>query len=154
MKSLLRRLPRSKSKSRRTGNTTTTSSTEVQNTKQDDLRVPKIDPADLKVQRNSVMFSVSPASRMVGKVWNLTKVTVREKASQSELQNLCRVSHPHILLLMGVSEDQDLGLQLVFQHVALGSLHHWLHVQVREQSRYIYFVSGIVEGPTQGYGAR
>ena len=135
MKSLLRRLPRSKSKSRRTENTTSSHSstgTEVQNTKQDDLRVPKIDPADLKVQRNSVMFPVSPASRMVGKVWNLTKVTVRERASQSELQNLCRVSHPHILLLMGVSEDQDLGLQLVFQHVALGSLHHWLHVQVRE----------------------
>ena len=84
-----------------------------------------------QVQRNSVVFPVSPDSRMVGKVWNLTKVTVRERATQSELQNLCRVSHPHILLLMGVSEHQELGLQLVFQHVALGSLHHWLHVQVR-----------------------
>ena len=89
------------------------------------------------------MFPVGPEGacegRMVGKVWNLTKVTVRERASQSELQNLCRVSHPHILLLMGVSDDdKDLGLQLVFQHVALGSLHHWLHVQVREQSRYLY----------------
>ena len=81
------------------------------------------------------MFPVGPPggdSRMVGKVWNLTKVTVRERASQAELHNLCRVSHPHILLLMGVSDEdqEDLGLQLVFQHVALGSLHHWLHVQV------------------------
>ena len=48
MKSLLRRLPRSKSKSRRNENTTTTSA-ETQNTKQDDLRVPKIEAADLKV---------------------------------------------------------------------------------------------------------
>ena len=149
MKSLLRRLPRSKSKSRSCSNT------ETQNTKQDDLRVPKIEPADLKVggdsqnwereswsnlsfqlARNSVMFPVCPDSRMVGKVWNLTKVTVRERAPQSELQNLCRVSHPHILLLMGVSDDKDLGLQLVFQHVALGSLHHWLHVQVRHCQKY------------------
>ena len=55
MKSLLRRLPRSKSKSRRSENTTTSGGGggggggEAQNSKLDDLRVPKIDPADLKV---------------------------------------------------------------------------------------------------------
>ena len=81
--------------------------------------------------RNCLVFPVADQGRMVGKLWNLTKVTVREEARQEELQNLCRVSHPSILLLMGVSQDRDLGLQLVFQHVALGSLHHWLHVQVR-----------------------
>ena len=79
--------------------------------------------------RNSFVFPLGDG-RMVGKLWNLTKVTVRENASKSELQSLCRISHPSILLLMGVSQDQALGLQLVFQHVALGSLHHWLHVQV------------------------
>ena len=67
-------------------------------------------------------------------MWNLTKVTVKEKSIKKELENLCRVSHPGILLLMAVCQDQDdqddLGLQLVFQHVPLGSLHHWLHVQV------------------------
>ena len=72
--------------------------------------------------------------RMVGKMWNLTKVTVKEKSSKKELENLCRVSHPGILLLMAVCQEEDdqedLGLQLVFQHVPLGSLHHWLHVQV------------------------
>ena len=52
MKSLLRRLPRSKSKSRRAENTTSAAAAggaEAQNTKQDDLRVPKIETADLKV---------------------------------------------------------------------------------------------------------
>ena len=81
--------------------------------------------------RNCLVFPVGKQGWMVGKLWNLTKVTGREQAKQKELENLCRVSHPSILLLMGVSQDQDLGLQLVFQHVALGSLHHWLHVQVR-----------------------
>ena len=74
------------------------------------------------------------AGRMVGKMWNLTKVTVKEKSDKKELENLCRVSHPGILLLMAVCQEpdhqDDLGLQLVFQHVPLGSLHHWLHVQV------------------------
>ena len=52
MKSLLRRLPRSKSKSRRSENPTTSGGGgggEAQNSKLDDLWVPKIDPADLKV---------------------------------------------------------------------------------------------------------
>ena len=54
MKSLLRRLPRSKSKSRRSENPSTSGGGgggggEAQNSKLDDLRVPKIDPADLKV---------------------------------------------------------------------------------------------------------
>ena len=50
MKSLLRRLPRSKSKSRRSENTTSGGGgTENQNNKLDDLRVPKIETADLKV---------------------------------------------------------------------------------------------------------
>ena len=55
MKSLLRRLPRSKSKSRRSENTTSATagggagSSETQNNKLDDLRVPKIETADLKV---------------------------------------------------------------------------------------------------------
>ena len=78
-------------------------------------------------------------SRLVGKLWNLTKVTVKEEADPRELENLCRVSHPNILLLMAVcpggdhdngDHDYDRGLQLVFQHAPLGSLHHWLHAQV------------------------
>ena len=76
--------------------------------------------------------------RLVGKLWNLTKVTVKEEADPRELENLCLVSHPNILLLMAVcpgdhdngDHDNDRGLQLVFQHAPLGSLHHWLHAQV------------------------
>ena len=82
-------------------------------------------------------------TRLVGKLWNLTKVTVKEEASTRELENLCLVSHPNILLLMAVcpgdhagdhsgdhAGDHHAGLQLVFQHAPLGSLHHWLHKQV------------------------
>ena len=74
-----------------------------------------------------------PRPRLVGKLWNLTKVTVKEEADTRELDNLCRVSHPNILLLMavaGADQDNGRGLQLVFQHAPLGSLHHWLHSQV------------------------
>ena len=46
MKNLLRRLPRSKSKSRRIE---TASESDVSKANQEDLRVPRIDPADLKV---------------------------------------------------------------------------------------------------------
>ena len=72
MKSLLRRLPRSKSKSRRAENSTiiTTTSTEAQNTKQDDLRVPKIEPADLKVgadgDRQTCNYLLSGAEKLRG----------------------------------------------------------------------------------------
>ena len=74
-------------------------------------------------------------TRLVGKLWNLTKVTVKEEADTRELENLCLVSHPNILLLMAVcpgdhTGDHHTGLQLVFQHAPLGSLHHWLHKQV------------------------
>ena len=93
--------------------------------------------------RNCLVFPAGQDSRMVGQLWNLTKVTVREQANLSELQNLCRVSHPSILLLMGVSQHPDLGLQLVFQHVALGSLHHWLHVQVKLDT-YLHCESRLV----------
>ena len=77
-----------------------------------------------------------PRPRLVAKLWNLTKVTVKEEADTRELENLCLVSHPNILLLMAVCPGhEDLGLQLVFQHAPLGSLHHWLHVQVSEALR-------------------
>ena len=75
-------------------------------------------------------------TRLVGKLWNLTKVTVKEEADTRELDNLCLVSHPNILLLMAVcpgdhtGDGDHTGLQLVFQHAPLGSLHHWLHKQV------------------------
>ena len=49
MKNLLRRLPRSKSKNRRTE---PASESDGIKANQDDLRVPRIDPADLKVCRN------------------------------------------------------------------------------------------------------
>ena len=74
--------------------------------------------------------------KMVGKLWNMTKVTVKENSSLTELDNLCKVSHPGILLLMAVCHHQDdderQQLQLVFQHVALGSLYHWIHVKVNK----------------------
>ena len=78
----------------------------------------------------------SARPRLVGKLWNLTKVTVKEEAEARELENLCLVSHPNILLLMAVCPVSP-GLQLVFQHAPLGSLHHWLHARVRPSYIYI-----------------
>ena len=99
--------------------------------------------------RNATVIPVSEVSdeagesarpRLVGKLWNLTKVTVKEEAEARELENLCLVSHPNILLLMAVcpmSPGAQPGLQLVFQHAPLGSLHHWLHARVRPSYIYI-----------------
>ena len=88
-----------------------------------------------QVVRNSAVYAVPEAAgagRLVTKAWHLTAVTVREGAGRAELAALCRVSHPGILLLMAVSPGPQDQLQLVFQHVPLGPLHHWLHVQVRD----------------------
>ena len=89
--------------------------------------------------RNSAVYAVPEAAgagRLVTKAWHLTAVTVREGAGRAELAALCRVSHPGILLLMAVSPGPQDQLQLVFQHVPLGPLHHWLHVQVRHTYRW------------------
>ena len=89
--------------------------------------------------RNSAVYAVPEAAgagRLVTKAWHLTAVTVREGTGRAELAALCRVSHPGILLLMAVSPGPQDQLQLVFQHVPLGPLHHWLHVQVRHTYRW------------------
>ena len=80
--------------------------------------------------RNCAVFPLGE-SRMVGKLWRATKVTVREGGdAKAELARLSRLTHPHILLLMGVCHTNTANNHLVFQHVQLGSLHHWMHVQV------------------------
>ena len=96
---------------------------------------------------------------MTSKLWNLTRVTVREKTDnknevdkeilEKELTNLwyffvfvcfksyniyfSKISHPNILLLMGVCPaNDDQSLQLVFEHVHLGSMYAWMHQKVRK----------------------
>ena len=99
------------------------------------------------------------SSTMTHMLWNLTRVTVREdtedekkannKIIEKELSNLwwirilyifiiiisfSKVSHPNILLLMGVCTGRDdKPFKLIFEQVHLGSLYHWMYEEVGEQ---------------------
>ena len=56
-----------------------------------------------------------------------------------------KISHPQILLLMGVCPvDDDQPLQLVFEHVHLGSLYDWMHKKVSLMFRTIDLVTGVL----------
>ena len=55
---------------------------------------------------------------------------------ETELANLSKITHPHILLLMGVTpskEDENENLQLIFEYVQMGSLYFWLHKSGKDQ---------------------
>ena len=136
MSSLLRRLPKTRErKGRKTQEKTPSCSSSSP-------RVPAIAHSELRPMRNFPSFLMASSTTMTSKLWNLTRVTVRQEVGVSlsglldkELASLCRITHPHILLLMAycpASEEQ--GLQLVFEHVSLGSLHQWLHKQERPPS--------------------
>ena len=135
MSSLLKRLPKTRErKGRKTQEKTSSCSSSSS------PRVPAISHSELRPMRNFPSFLMASSTTMTSKLWNLTRVTVRQEVCGSglldkELANLCRITHPHILLLMAycpATEEQ--GLQLVFEHVSLGSLHHWLHKQERPPS--------------------
>ena len=136
MSSLLRRLPKTRERKGRKSQEKTPSSSSSS------PRVPAIAHSELRPMRNFPSFLMASSTTMTSKLWNLTRVTVRQEVGVSlsglldkELSSLCRITHPHILLLMAycpASEDQ--GLQLVFEHVSLGSLHQWLHKQERPPS--------------------
>ena len=137
MSSLLRRLPKTRErKGRKTQEKTPSSCTSSS------PRVPAIAHSELRPMRNFPSFLMASSTTMTSKLWNLTRVTVRQEVGVSlsrlldkELASLCRITHPHILLLMAYCPASDeQGLQLVFEHVSLGSLHQWLHKQERPPS--------------------
>ena len=139
MSSLLRRLP--KTRERKTGRKTQEKTSSCSSSSSSP-RVPAIAHSELRPMRNFPSFLMASSTTMTSKLWNLTRVTVRQEVGislsgllEKELASLCRITHPHILLLMAycpASEEQ--GLQLVFEHVSLGSLHQWLHKQERPPS--------------------
>ena len=88
--------------------------------------------------RNQPPLPLASTTTMTSKLWNLTRVTVRRQVEgqarvlEQELANLSRITHPNILLLMGFCPpDEGQQMQLVFEHVGIGSMHHWLHKQVK-----------------------
>ena len=135
MSSLLKRLP--KTRERKTGRKCHQEKTS--SCSSSSPRVPAISHSELRPMRNFPSFLLASSTTMTSKLWNLTRVTVRQEVNgthtgllDKELANLCRITHPHILLLMAYCPTNDeQGLQLVFEHVSLGSLHQWLHTQER-----------------------
>ena len=64
--------------------------------------------------------------------WRNTRVSLKERGEDTrqltrELDVLRGLAHPHILLLMGHTQSRLAGLQLVFEHIQLGSLYICLH---------------------------
>ena len=114
---------------------------------------------------NYTSYMLGKSTTMTSKLWNLTMVTVRENTAKNkvekeilekELSNLwykitivyinfkcvcfSKISHPNILLLMGVCTSNDNHfLQLVFEHVHQGSLYQWMHKQVGSSVSVEYF---------------
>ena len=141
MSSLLRRLPKTRErKGRKTQekNSSCNSSSSP--------RVPAIGHSELRPMRNFPSFLMASSTTMTSKLWNLTRVTVRQEVDgvslssssllDKELASLCRITHPHILLLMAYCPASDeQGLQLVFEHVSLGSLH-----QVKTRVPYLAII--------------
>ena len=104
----------------------------------------------------SPAYILGTSSTMTHMLWNLTRVTVREdteeerkvnnKIIEKELSNLwwisilyifitiisfSKLSHPNILLLMGVCTGRDdKSVKLIFEQVHLGSLYHLMHEEV------------------------
>ncbi|XP_071749273.1 uncharacterized protein [Lepeophtheirus salmonis] len=101
--------------------------------------IPYIDASDLSPDRHYPTYSSGSFTEMSSKLWLHTRVTVRSLLEPppsgalvdiliSELEALCKLTHPQILLLMGVCQTKNYeGLMLVFEHVQLGSLYYCLH---------------------------
>merc|ERR1719233_2333675 len=100
--------------------------------------VMRIASYDLKVMDDYPSYMMGRTTRMTSMMWNLTRVTAREEIKSEdeatgnildkELSNLCKLSHPNLLLLMGVcSGSEGETTRIIFEHVSHGSLYHWVH---------------------------
>ena len=100
------------------------------------LVIPWVPPSEVRVDEASPDLTL-PGGRLSFHAahWNCTRVSVKTEWGTSnllsrELEVLTGLLHPNILLLMATtSSGPSNSLQLIFEHVSLGSLYQCLHVR-------------------------
>ena len=100
------------------------------------LAIPWVPPSEVRVDEASPDLTL-PGGRLCFRAahWNCTRVSVKTEWGTSnllsrELEVLTGLFHPNILLLMATtSSGPSNSLQLIFEHVSLGSLYQCLHVR-------------------------
>ena len=99
--------------------------------------IPWVPPREVRVDEVSPQLTL-PGGRLSFRPahWKCTRVSVKTEWGSSnllsrELEVLTGLLHPNILLLMATttSSGPNNCLQLIFEHVALGSLYQCLHVR-------------------------
>ena len=100
------------------------------------IAIPWVPPNEVRVDEASPDLTL-PGGRLSFRAahWNCTRVSVKTEWGTSnllsrELEVLTGLFHPNILLLMATtSSGPSNSLQLIFEHVSLGSLYQCLHVR-------------------------
>ena len=97
---------------------------------------PWVPPREVRVDEVSPELTL-PGGRLSFRAahWKCTRVSLKTEWGTSnllskELEVLSGLLHPNILLLMATTSSPSNCLQLIFEHVALGSLYQCLHVRL------------------------
>ncbi|XP_046455996.1 uncharacterized protein LOC124203305 isoform X4 [Daphnia pulex] len=83
-----------------------------------------------------IAYRSGPTTEMIPRRWHQTPVTIRRMRDNQppdllfeELQSMSRLRHPGLMMLLGVSAMQHWeSVQLVYEPIYHGSLHHRLHI--------------------------
>ncbi|XP_046446927.1 inactive serine/threonine-protein kinase TEX14-like [Daphnia pulex] len=83
-----------------------------------------------------IAYRSGPTTEMISRRWLETPVTIRRMKDDQppdllfeELHSMSRLRHPGLLMLMGVNATQNWqSVQLVYEPIYRGSLHHRLHI--------------------------
>ena len=98
---------------------------------------PWVPPREVRVDEVSLELTELPGGRLSFRAahWKCTRVSLKTEWGTSnllskELEVLSGLLHPNILLLMATTSSYpEYRVQLVFEHVALGSLYQCLHIR-------------------------
>ena len=101
--------------------------------------VPLVTENQLRNDSDGISFESSSRFTMNSMLWNMTAVTIKTLDKQllrensvdlliSEVENISRLRHPNLLLLMGLCQSSSFdNLMLVFERISIGSLYHIIY---------------------------
>ena len=97
--------------------------------------VPWISPGEIELNVSPDLILPGGQTCLRAAQWKRTRVSVKAELGTSNLlsreyEELFGLHHPNILLLMATTSSYpEYRVQLVFEHVALGSLYQCLHIR-------------------------